>query len=274
MRSTPSGLPGGGRFFYRLRVGVLLAILAGVAAYAALDRARRTARREWQRPLQVALVLLSEGAIDPAALAQLRTRIDPLEVALQTEFARYGGNFRPIRFRVFGPATEPEAPPHAPDEPSLLDAIRLSLALGRFARASDRVLGVNATDFDGRIYARLRAPKSIRQALVEGLGEDGGRIAITNIELSDDSVDFGLFVVAHELFHLLGASDRYGPDGDALLPEGLGEPRLEPLYPQRSVEIMARGRVLAPGQEVPPADLGELRVGERTAREIGWFRSD
>lgn len=274
MPGTPSGFPEASRFFYRLRVGLLLAILAGVSAYAALDHARRNARREWRRPLQVALILLSDGPIDSAALAQLRTRIDPLELALETEFARYGGTFRPIRFRVFGPAMEPEAPPHAPDEPSLLDALRLSLALSGFARASDRALGVDAAGFDGRIYARLRAPQSIRQALVEGLGEDGGRIAVTNIELSAYSVDFGLFVVAHELFHLLGASDRYGPDGDALLPEGLGEPTLVPLYPQRSVEIMARGRVLAPGKEVPPADLGELRVGERTAREIGWLRSE
>jgi hypothetical protein len=274
MPGTPSAVPQASRFFYRVRVGVLLSILAGVAAYAALDHARRSARREWRRPLQVALVLLSEGPLDSTALALLRQRISPLEAALETEFARHGGTFRPIRFHVFGPATEPRAPPQAPSEASLFDTFRLSLALGAFARASDRALGVDASGFDGRIYARLRAPESIRQALVEGLGEDGGRIAVTSIELSEDSVDFGLFVVAHELFHLLGASDRYGPDGDALLPEGLGEPELQPLYPQRSVEIMARGRVLAPGEEVPPADLGELRVGEITAREIGWLRSD
>src|SRR3954468_9587710 len=111
MSGTPSAVPEASRFFYRLRVGVLLSILAGVAGYAALDHARRNARREWQRPLQVALVLLSEGPLDPAALGLLRERIDPLEAALETEFVRYGGTFRPIRFHVFGPAPEPEAPP-------------------------------------------------------------------------------------------------------------------------------------------------------------------
>jgi hypothetical protein len=33
---------------------------------------------------------------------------------------------------------------------------------------------------------------------------------------------------------------------------------------------MARGRVIEPGLEVPPSDLEELRVGPRTAAEIGW----
>jgi hypothetical protein len=45
-----------------------------------------------------------------------------------------------------------------------------------------------------------------------------------------------------------------------------------PLYPQRTVEVMARGRVIAPGDEVPPSELDELRVGTMTAREIGWLR--
>ena len=76
---------------------------------------------------------------------------------------------------------------------------------------------------------------------------------------------------AHELFHLLGADDRYGPDGNAIIPDGLGDPDREPLYPQDGAEIMARGRVIAPGREAPPGDLVELRVGAPTAREIGWL---
>ena len=78
-------------------------------------------------------------------------------------------------------------------------------------------------------------------------------------------------MVAHELFHLLGADDRYGPDGNAIIPDGLGDPDREPLYPQDGAEIMARGRVLRPGHEEPPGDLNELRVGAATAREIGWL---
>lgn len=260
------------RRFFQLRVGVLLAILAGVCLYALRDYVSRHARTSWQRPLEVALVLVERGPLDPAALARLRGGVERLEAVLEREYVRYGGTLRPIRFRQFGPVQERFAPPEA-ETGSLWGALRVSLELRAYARAIDELAGLSDTDFDGSIYVRLSPPRSDTRAFVEGLGEDRGRVAVANIELSADSVDFGLFVVTHELFHLLGASDRYGPDGRTLLPEGLGEPELEPTFPQRTVEVMARGRVLAPGDEVPPSDLDELRVGLRTASEIGWLRA-
>jgi hypothetical protein len=259
------------RHFYLARVAVLLAILASVIVYAVRDHAARRARLAWRRPLDIALVLLARGELDPAALAAFEARVPELERALEREFERYGGGFAPIRFQSFGPVPEREAPPRASAEPGLFEALRVSYALFWFARHSDEAAGV-AGSFDGKVYVVLSPPRSAKLALVEGIGQDGGRIAVTRIELSEDSVDFGLFVITHELLHLLGASDRYAPDGTALLPEGLGDPEREPLYPQDSAEVMARGRVLEPGREVPPSDLAELRVGPRTAAEIGWLR--
>jgi hypothetical protein len=104
------------------------------------------------------------------------------------------------------------------------------------------------------------------------MSEHGGRVGLALAELDADTVDTALFVAAHELFHTLGANDRYGPDGRALVPFGLAEPSLEPLYPQRYAEIMARNRPLSPTTEARPKSLDELRVGEATAREIGWAR--
>ena len=165
---------------------------------------------------------------------------------------------------------ERERPPEADATPGWFEPLRISYELFQFARHSDAAAAVEGK-FDGTIYVVLSPPASARRSLVEGLGQDGGRIAVTNIELRPDSVDFGLFVVAHELFHLLGANDRYAPDGSALVPEGLGDRNRVPLYPQDSAEVMARGRVLEPGREVPPSDLAELRVGPETATEIGWL---
>jgi hypothetical protein len=260
--------------FYYARVSVLSLVLLGVLAYAARDHRRRSARREWQRPLQVALVLLADGELEPNALGRLQAHVEPLEQQLEDQFARYGGSFRPIRFQQFGPVPEPSPPPVPADQPTLWQDLTLSLALGAYARRCDRAARVgDGNDFDGKIYLRLSEPHSERLSLVEGLGEDGGRVAVTSLELREDSADFGLFVVAHELFHLLGASDRYGPDGLAQLPDGLGEPELVPRFPQRSVEVMARGRVIEPGLEDPPSQLAELRVGAKTAAEIGWSSS-
>lgn len=262
---------GRSRLFFRARVTFLLGVLAVVLARGAIDYIRRHERRTWQRPLEVALVLIERGSVNPVALAQFQERITALEEALEAEFSRYGGAFRPIHFRLFGPVRGAPEPPRASREPSRLEPLYLAFELWRFARETDRTAGVEGGRFDGKVYVLLSVPTSERQALVEGLGQDGGRIALTNVELSEDSVDFGLFVVAHELFHLLGATDRYDESGRSIIPEGLAEPGASPLYPQRGAEVMARGRVLAPGVEEPPGHLSELRVGTRTATEIGWL---
>lgn len=271
-RSLPARSSRG--LFFRIRVGVLLGVFVLVLLYAARELAVRRARRAWRAPLDVALVLFERGPVDETALDALDARLPALEDALAREFARYGGLFPPVRLHRFGPVPERVVPPVPEPEPGLFEPARISFALWRYARQSDAAAGVSdqlGEAYDGKIYVVLSAPRSSRRALVEGLGQEGGRIAVAHIELSEDSVDFGLFVVAHELFHLLGADDRYGEDGNAIIPDGLGDPDLEPLYPQEGAEIMARGRVVEPGREMPPGDLSELRVGSATAREIGWL---
>ena len=96
-------------------------------------------------------------------------------------------------------------------------------------------------------------------------------MAIALAELDAEAVDTALIVAAHELLHTVGAQDHYGPDGNALIPSGLAEPDRIPLYPQRSVEVMARNRPVSATEEARPLSLDELAVGETTAREIGWL---
>jgi hypothetical protein len=84
-------------------------------------------------------------------------------------------------------------------------------------------------------------------------------------------VDWSLFVASHELFHTLGATDKYDPSGRVQIPVGLAEPDLKPLFPQRYAELMARNRVVSESNSVPPESIDELRVGQTTALEIGWI---
>jgi hypothetical protein len=44
------------------------------------------------------------------------------------------------------------------------------------------------------------------------------------------------------------------------------------VFPQDYAELMARNRPLDASREVPPSSLDELRVGEKTAAEVGWTR--
>ncbi len=124
--------------------------------------------------------------------------------------------------------------------------------------------------YDARIYLVLKPVKREATAFVEGESEEGGRVGVARADIDQGMIDFALIVAAHELFHTLGASDKYDAAGHATFPDGFAEPRRIPLYPQPGAELMARNLPLSPTSERPPDTLEELWVGDATATEIGW----
>jgi hypothetical protein len=258
-----------GRWFYRLRVAFLLAVLGIVALYAWHDRATRRERNEWRRTLDVALVVLTAPGVDQGSVDALRRRVPDLSRRLADELLRYKpGAPRPFDFTLYGPTELTEAPPE-PGAESLTEAARYAWRLYQFTRDTDRRAGVPSRGFDSRIYLLVTPPSA--RAVVEGMSEHGGRVGVARTELDAESVDLALFVTAHELFHTLGALDHYGPDGRALFPDGLAEPDLVPQLPQRFAELMARNRPVSATSEERLTTLDELGVGPATAREIGWL---
>jgi len=258
----------------RPRLAVLLGLLAITIVWAWHELESRRARNEWQRPLEVAVAFVQLGVIDPQALATLRTHFPSLEARLTDEYHRHGGRMtRPVNFTLFGPVTVDRAPPPDPDA-TLLSLAQHTYQLWRWTHAVDVGCGLPTRGFDSRIYLLVRAPHDSARSFVEGSSELGGRVGVARVELGASTVDLALFVVAHELFHTLGASDKYDAEGRTLIPEGLVEPERLPLYPQRYAEVMARNLVVAAGSERPPDSLSELGVGARTALEIGWSGSE
>ena len=80
-------------------------------------------------------------------------------------------------------------------------------------------------------------------------------------DLDQAMVDVAWIVTARELFHTLGATDKYDATGHATVPAGLVQPHRVPLYPQPFVEIMARNRPVSATEERLPA--GRARSGRR-----------
>lgn len=258
------------RAFRNARIGVLLGVLAIVLLYAWHDVHARRERIKWTRTLNVALVLLRRGPVDQHAIAELRTRSGVLASQLDKQMHRYRQGPPPFDFTVAGPV-DISTPPPSPDGTGLVALAEHQYRLWRYLSHVDDEAGVDPDAFDSRVYLVVEPPHGRRQ-MIEGEGEEGGRIGVVTVDLGDNMVDFALFVATHELFHTLGATDKYDSTGHALVPQGLGDPDQVPLYPQRSAEVMARNVVLAPGHERPPDTLAELAVGRWTAREIGWAR--
>jgi len=72
-------------------------------------------------------------------------------------------------------------------------------------------------------------------------------------------------VIAHELMHTFGASDKYGPDGEPVYPEGYADAYQDPLYPQTRAEIMGGRIALSQTKSKMPEGLSNVAVGAITA---------
>jgi len=261
----------GRSWFYRVRVTVLGAVLLLVVLYAWTDQRRRSARTKWERPLRVGLVLLRTGEVAPAAFAALERRAPALGDRLDAEYRRYhpGASAKLVDIIGYGPADVTRGPPE-PEGDTLWHQVRHAWELWRYTRQVDAHAAVPA-GLDARIYVLTQPKREDGRAFVEGFSQAGGWIGVAKVELDESMIDFALFVAAHELFHVLGATDKYDATGRTRIPEGLPVPERDPRLPQPGAEIMARNRVLGGGREVPPESLDELFVGPATAREIGWL---
>ena len=261
------------RFFF-IRVGVLLAILAGVLLWAWRDVRQRRARNDWDHTLVVAIVLVRLERVDDAAVAALRAQLPALEDRLSAELTRYrAGAPHPFRFELIAPV-DGRAPPPAPSSDGPIDLVQYSLALSGYVKEIDALAGLDPDVYDARIYLVLRRPRRELRTLAEGRSEQGGRIGVVEVEIDSeaDGAHLPLVVVAHELMHTLGATDKYDAAGRTAIPLGLAEPDLVPRFPQRFAEIMARNRPVSATEERVPDGFAQIAVGAETAREIGWLR--
>lgn len=102
-------------------------------------------------------------------------------------------------------------------------------------------------------------------------GMQKGLLGVVNAYADDIFHPTNQVIIAHEILHTVGASDKYERDTNLpQFPHGYALPRLEPLYPQTMAEIMG-GRVpLSPEEAVMPRNLRQTLIGESTAREIHW----
>jgi hypothetical protein len=217
----------------------------------------------------VALVLVEREPVSRRTLSLLTSRSFELEHRLAREYARHTGrDFTPIELVVRGPVRASELPPSVSGD-GTLDLLTQSLRLWRWTSALDSDAHVEL-GYDSRIYLVLKPARGEGLAGVEGESEYGGRVGVAKADIRGDTIDFALFVTAHELLHTLGATDKYDVAGRAVFPQGFAQPARAPLFPQPGAEVMARSVPNGPGSERPPETLDELFVGETTAREIGW----
>ena len=255
-------------FFGTLRLGVLLAILVFVALGAWLDRVRS---RDWDAPLRITVYPVADSmAADVRAYTASLSAEDfrDVEVFFRKEAASYGVKLeQPVRISVSGAATA--APPSLPRQPGRFTIALWSLRMRYFAARTARRDPLPTPDI--QVFALYSPLRPGAAAVPDSIGLSKGLMAVTHLYGDARAAGSNQVVVAHEILHTLGATDKYDlASGQPLAPAGLAEPDRRPLYPQRFGEIMG-GRIATAADTAVIADsLEDMRVGPQTAGEIGW----
>ena len=124
---------------------------------------------------------------------------------------------------------------------------------------------------DIKVFAEYHSTQGKTGYLSFGLKK--GRIAVARIYASRKYKSQNNVIIAHELLHTVGASDKY--DLASLMPIhpiGYLEPDKNPLHPQNKCELMA-GRIAVTASEAKtPASLRQCEIGRLTAEEIRWVK--
>jgi hypothetical protein len=249
-----------------IRIGVLLAILAAVALGAVLDRWRTT---EWNRTVWVGVFPVNADGRDATTdyISRLRTsQFQDVEAFFAREARARGVSLdQPVHIELY-PALQ-ERPPRLEPGTGLPGRIWWSL---RARYYSWRVTDGHFANI--RLFVLYYDPDQTA-AVPHSLGLQKGLFGIVHAYAEESYDATNSVVIAHELMHTLGATDKYDPATSLpLFPGGYAEPYAQPLYPQRYAEIMAGRVAFAARESRMPESLEEAMVGPVTAAEINWSR--
>lgn len=255
--------------FRKLRILILLLILASVALASWRANSRLTA---WEHTVHVAIYPVVADASPATAryVAGLtQERFDAIALWAQAEAKRYE---RPVLQPVMvhlAPQVK-AMPPEPPRQGGMFDNMLWSLKLRWWASQHDEIRGPRP---QVRLFVLFHDP-DLMPTLPHSLGLSKGQLGVIHAFASTRQAKQNNVVIAHEMLHTFGASDKYDPATSLpLYPQGYAEPQRQPRFPQDFAEIMGGRIPLSANQAEMPASLDETLIGSETAREIGLLRS-
>ena len=251
--------------FRKLRIAILLIILVTVAVGAWRAGAQAT---DWKHSVHTTIYPIM--ADDSPVTRQIVERLHPDDFApigewLQEEVRRYGRPLlRPVAINLAPPVNA--LPPPLPEDGGRLSVALWSLQLRYWAWRHDAAPGPRP---EIRLFVLYHDPARTPQ-LDHSLGLEKGLIGVVKVFASRDERQRNAVVIAHELLHTLGATDKYDPQTlQPVYPDGYAEPNRQPRHPQALAEIMAGRIPVAEGRAEEPDSLADTLIGPQTAIEIG-----
>jgi hypothetical protein len=252
--------------FKALRIAFLLLVLFVVVANTWLTQSRST---DWDNSLWVKIYPVNADgeAATAAHIGSLAPGdFEDIEAFFAREARRYGQAIeRPVRMELGELVAE--QPPTLPRDPGIFSIAMWSLKMrwwvGSVTDEQDTI------EPDVSIFVRYHESGSV-PVLEDSVGIQKGMFGIVNAYTGRRYRGANNMIIAHELLHTLGASDRYDlATGQPTVPDGLADAGKKPLYPQSAAEIMGGRIALAADDAVIPQSLVYVVLGPATAAEVG-----
>lgn len=246
---------------------LMLLFVTGLGTYLTMQNTT-----DWREPLWAEIYPINgDGQDSTARYIDTLTEDDfnPVEEFMRREATRYSVSIeQPVRV-VLGKQihAQPPAPPRT-GNPFRIAYWSLKLRWW----ASRATSGQTGPSPDIRIFVVYFDP-DYRSTVAHSLGLQKGLIGVVNAFAAPEQAGTNIFIVAHEMLHTLGASDKYAPPHFLpVYPDGYADPERYPLYPQTAAEIMGGRIPLSESRAEMPASLLQAQVGSATAVEIRWIK--
>ncbi|MBU0729301.1 MAG: hypothetical protein KKE17_06495 [Proteobacteria bacterium] len=252
--------------FKKIRIVILLLILTIVGGRTFFSRVWST---DWDIPLGVIVYPVNGDGSAAAARYISSLERDTFEPVADYFVKQAKQHDLPLSEPITIDLTEEVSslPPQAPFGGSRLAIMLWSLKMRWWAWRVDKY------DGPGNIKAFvLYFDTDAHKELDHSLGLEKGMVCMVNAFASRNLAARNNVIIAHELLHTLGATDKYDPQtSQPIFPEGYANPERQPRYPQQKAEIMGG---LIPVSETTsdwPQMLRDTVIGPVSAREIGWI---
>lgn len=251
----------------QIRVGLLLSFLLLALLYSAYQL---TYSRNWGAPLDV--VIYPIAADDKTSVQRYIDSLNPekfksIDRWMSQQAKAHGlPNPQPIKTRMGEQITN--HPPAFPTNPEPWSVLVWGLRMrwwSTFHTPSDPQLSWRSV----KIYVVYHKGEP-NKALPHSLGLQKGLIGLVHAFATPAQTAQNNVVIAHELLHTVGATDKYDNYGSPLFPVGYANPNRVPLHPQRSAEIMAGRIPVSRYDSVMAHSLRSSTIGPTTAAEINW----
>ena len=250
--------------FKQVRILFLLSILIYVATDQAI--AKHNAR-SWSKTLNVIIYPINGDASNESQHtinALTEKRFSSIKNFIRQQAKHYGVAIsQPIEIRLAPQINKPPALPNL--DSGMISAMWWSLKMRWWAWYENTYEG----DKDIQLFVEYYAKETSDSHISVGL--EKGMMAFIKNYADDQRIERNNVIIAHEMLHTLGASDKYDPI--TLMPSyphGYANPALGKNHTQLLCEIMAGRIPLSDTLTLVPKSLNNCLIGKMTAKEIGW----